>query len=758
MLILEIEQKNRRLITEQWNDPRWMLIEQKHIVPFVTSLEKYITEAELTPDQIKSLFTSVEKQATDSGSNRTLAGKGVDATKWIDSQVKKLGASLQSSGPVTNLDQKVEDLKIKIGAKDTKTVKLIQGVSDWAKANPKKASVAVGILTAAAAMTAGPLGGAVVGFLTRATKDLLQGSKLSTAAGKSVKTAAIGAIAGAIADNVDFSKPEVEGGPAEIQASISTDDIQADGADAAEILASVDENTFRTQMASELLDKQMELTGGYPSQEMIDKIVKSITIEGEYPNNFKANLSGNFIRGEIYLTPEEYQKFNEFVNTLPGEDGIMKLLGDEATEWIKNNVEGAEAQMQASYSPPLSDEDVNSMIQNAPKQSVSLNSTPTAESVILSQRQVIKLTEGIMDTLKKAGKTVAGKAKTAASNVVKKGVGAAQQVGKNITTKVTADKLMSAWKKAGSPADSNKVYQVMRNAGVSDEVMKPVFDTMKIPFIKGAPRNVQAAPTDTGPSAMAMRTPKSNQTPGAQQQPQATAPAQAQQQPQATAPAQAQQQPQATAPAQAPAQQQPQSASPATAPGAQQQPQAAAPAAQAQEETETMEQYIVRWFDAYMQGVAWNEYEPKINEIAKQIMSSYQQDKGKAGIAQLANIAWEATLKSTDGKTPRGAKNVPGLNNPTSTGNSTTERDYKKQTDWLENLRASDKTKYTEFINKATAYLTKNREQYKNPLPVSGTKMDNDELRVIGRFNLLSKGNRDPDYAQALQAAGYTRL
>ena len=172
-----------------------------------------------------------------------------------------------------------------------------------------------------------------------------------------------------------------------------------------------------------------------------------------------------------------------------------------------------------------------------------------------------------------------------------------------------------------------------------------------------------------------------------------------------------------------------------------------------------MEEYIVRWFDAYMQGVAWNEYEPKINEIAKQIMSSYQQDKGKAGIAQLANIAWEATLKSKDGKTPSGAKNVPGLNNPTSTGNPATDRVTSKQMDWLENLRASDKTKYTEFINKATAYLTKNREQHKNPLPLSSSRlMDKTETFVINRFRDLSQNDRDPDYAQALQAAGYTRL
>ena len=76
--------------------------------------------------------------------------------------------------------------------------------------NPGKASVAVGILTAAAAIAGGPLGGAIAGFLARATKDVLQGSKLSTAVGKSLKTAAYGALAGmafnyisdAVTDNI----------------------------------------------------------------------------------------------------------------------------------------------------------------------------------------------------------------------------------------------------------------------------------------------------------------------------------------------------------------------------------------------------------------------------------------------------------------------------------------------------------------------------------------------------------------------------
>ena len=48
-----------KLITEGWNDPRFTILEQKRIIPFVKSIEAYIVEAKLTPDQINQLFTTV---------------------------------------------------------------------------------------------------------------------------------------------------------------------------------------------------------------------------------------------------------------------------------------------------------------------------------------------------------------------------------------------------------------------------------------------------------------------------------------------------------------------------------------------------------------------------------------------------------------------------------------------------------------------------------------------------------------------------
>ena len=104
-------------------------------------------------------------------------------------------------------------------------------------------------------------------------------------------------------------------------------------------------------------------------------------------------------------------------------------------------------------------------------------------------------------------------------------------------------------------------------------------------------------------------------------------------------------------------------------------PGAGAPPPAAPAKIETMDQYIVRWFSAYMQGVKWKEYKSKINEIAKEIASSYQKDKGKAGINKLANIAWEATSKSKDSEIPSGARNVPSMYNaPSSSGGKLSDK------------------------------------------------------------------------------------
>ena len=157
---MRLEQLQKKYITEGWNNPEMLLLEQKVINPFVSNVERIVLEAELTADQIKQVFANVEQGATDAGANRTAIGKGTDAVKntavAINQQIDKLGAAIQKAGPVQNIDAKFNELKTKIGDKDSKVVGAVKAVSDWAKENPGKASVAVAILTSAAALAAGP--------------------------------------------------------------------------------------------------------------------------------------------------------------------------------------------------------------------------------------------------------------------------------------------------------------------------------------------------------------------------------------------------------------------------------------------------------------------------------------------------------------------------------------------------------------------------------------------------------------------------
>ena len=181
---------------------------EKELWPLVEQYTR-LAEAELTKQQVLDIFGGAEQVAMDGGDNKTIAGKvgagaaaaaklPIDLAKKVDAKINQLGKLAKNAGPVKNADQKFADLKKQITANnsDSKVVQGIQKISDWAKENPGKASIAVGILTTIAAFAGGPAGGAAAGLILRSTKELLQGEDLSTAVGKSVKTAAYGAIAG----------------------------------------------------------------------------------------------------------------------------------------------------------------------------------------------------------------------------------------------------------------------------------------------------------------------------------------------------------------------------------------------------------------------------------------------------------------------------------------------------------------------------------------------------------------------------------
>jgi len=639
MRLNEINSTKRKLITEGWNDPRLTLLETQHLVPFIKSFENYIVEANLNPKQISQLFTDVEAGATASGGNRTALGKGADAVGFVNTKMKELGQAVKKTGPVANADAKFKELKAKIGAKDGKVVQAIQGVSDWAKENPGKATIAVSILTVAAGMAGGPLGGAIGGFLMRATKDLLQGKDLSSAVGSSLKTAAVGALVGVISNNVDFGAQDVEGGINTVGLETDGSDVvdavgdAADGAPVEDILASLTQAEYTQEMAEKLYNAQIERFGGKVSESMITKIADSIEVSGSYPDNFSAKIDGSFIRGSIFLNAEEASELAK-----QGFQGT-EIMGDEASEWLKNNVEGygnnATADIAASsdltqgveavideFAPgvELTADEMNAILDSPTQEGIpqevldqynsqldahvkslpdgaaasadgadaasaevepettagdggdqtsaevepeatagekvepldspsrgDVQTAETPEQLIqdgdkidrrlskgsvktyidaensgaggaqakytittdadgnyvktytrplggggsvtagestqfnpiqietiiewCDQSPAVMLTEGPLDAIKKGAAAAGGAIKKGAAAVGAK----AAKVGKGLTTKVTADKLNKAWTAAGKPTDSDKIAGVLRQQGVDDKVLAPVY-------------------------------------------------------------------------------------------------------------------------------------------------------------------------------------------------------------------------------------------------------------------------------------------
>jgi hypothetical protein len=69
-----------------------------------------------------------------------------------------------------------------------------------------------------------------------------------------------------------------------------------------------------------------------------------------------------------------------------------------------------------------------------------------------------------------------------------------------------------------------------------------------------------------------------------------------------------------------------------------------------------MNTWIVKWFNAYMQGVNWQQERSTVEKIATEIAKSYNQNKSLTGLDQLANLAWEIT--SDKKGFPGGASNI----------------------------------------------------------------------------------------------------
>lgn len=407
--------------------------EQSRIVKGIYNDFIPLIEASLTQDQIIQVFTGVEQQAAAGGNNRTLVGKAVDIPGKVNDIINKAGQWLQDTTPVKMADQKFEDLKAKVAAKFPELDQQLTSLGTWMKENPGKSAFVIGVLTALASVAGGPAGGAIAGQVLRGAAELIKGEKLSTAVGKGIKTAALGYLSGKAFEMLGnwmagFREQAIPFGPEDAGLERvswgAAKTLRGPGMEWTETTQGFNA-LVRSEDAAAIREAMTQIKqGDLSSFDTLKSMAEWIKTK-DYTSSLDTMVQG------AWKAAKDNDSLLTFINT--AKDGLQALS------------QGAVAASTGSKSEPktesLSKSKINKIFYNIDRRSLVMH-------------------EGIFDKIK--------------------------QFGKNITTKITADKLQSAWQAAGSPTDSDEVAKVLKTAGATDDIISKVFGDMSIPYTPSA--------------------------------------------------------------------------------------------------------------------------------------------------------------------------------------------------------------------------------------------------------------------------------
>ena len=536
------ENKSHRILKEGYQDltEAQKLYQSRFEKELFPLLEQYVklAEAQLTADQIRDIFNGAEQVAMDSGDNKTIAGKvgagaaaaaklPVDMAKKIDAKINELGMMAKNAGPIKNADAKFAQLKKDITANnpDSKIVQGIQKVSDWAKENPGKASLAVGILTAVAAFAGGPAGGAAAGLILRSTNELLKGADLSSAVGKAVKTAAYGAIAGWALEGIGdwLEGLRVDAIPYDKAPGLTTLEVgftqtfEVPGFKSIKELGSMIIPEDQVGEFTKLLDAMKDATAGGATTsdpEALNAFNELWSFAKSFDTQeFLADMNlQNEIAKEIAVANDQFLQNLEIANSAiaAAAQGSIQASGKQTPIKVGGEeIEPTQGELDLSQ---RGDTPVNKNFNKNQKLSAFGKVGDQAESLSMEERFELYLAEADPaqgelplnnpNTLGAKMKRGLGKAASAVGGKIK-------QTAKNVGNKVTADKLMKTWKSMGEPTDSGSIANILQDSGLSNDQIAQISKTANV--------SLQSTAKSTPQDNTATQQPKSAISKGADQ-------------------------------------------------------------------------------------------------------------------------------------------------------------------------------------------------------------------------------------------------
>jgi hypothetical protein len=433
--------------------------DQRRVVEGIVNQLRPLFEAPLTQTQIDQIFSQAEQNLTSAGVNRSGVGQAVDTTKAVGSKVgsaandaiNKLGGYLQTTAPVKYFDDQFDELKRKITAKlgaDSKTMAIVDQLGQYAKANPGKTAFVIGALTAVASFAGGPAGGAVAGQVLRGAVELLKGEKLSTAVGRGAKSAAIGGALGAgitaLGDyfgNIKVVASQIPGYVGLTKLDFIRQDVQVGGNNPGYFFGDLRGIELPSQLAPKV-KLLLDLVSNY-----IDR--NDWAGAGKFWNEVTAIVDNPEVRQYVKeIAGNNQTLYDQAVANAAN----FKEVATKISSTLRAAVQGGLAGASAAPAPAAKTPTAGTATNQVREHHIRLTNKEVKEIFAVAGNS---LNEGPLDWLKTKGK--------------------------NITTKVTADKLKSMWTKDGKPMDSEKIAAILRQAGVKDDVVASAFNAVEAP-------------------------------------------------------------------------------------------------------------------------------------------------------------------------------------------------------------------------------------------------------------------------------------
>ena len=431
--------KKDSALNEQWDR-----IDNGFFKPWQQHLK--LVEAQITADQVQQIFAAAEKGQSATGGNATVLGKIVE--KIVpDSMLQKLSDSLPEPDPNAANDpqfQQKATQAVNALPVDAQTKGGLMQIVKNAVTNPAVQPIVlslVGGVIGGLMSKVGPIiavtfpgGGTVAAGVTGA---IVAGAVAVAAAkiqGKSWKDAFKGAI-----------KPALAGAAGAVVGKLAGDFIGSIGSGGEKTAAGGLGGDAEAGMASD--------------QAMQDKLLKQYPADkyeygavGEDLVIYDKATGQPVLQSSLVLKAIDPGTFADLTNAGSGVGS-----GAAASDLAKQSASSPQTQSREYVGPRLSEGQVYMVF----------NRVVARNDRLLTEGWLV---EGPLDFIKNAAK--------------------------NLTTKVTADKLNKAWKAAGSPLDSEALSKILGDAGVNADVVKKVYTDLKIPAAGAAPAAMSDAELD----------------------------------------------------------------------------------------------------------------------------------------------------------------------------------------------------------------------------------------------------------------------